>query len=297
MADEQSASISAFGPAPAGKERQPDAPTPLNGADAPDSAERPSRPGPITVLLTFVGEIALLLGQAIREIVRGRIDFRDLIQQMSFIGVNSIMIALLTSFASGAVIALYFSDILQRYGVTSLTGAIVAISLARELGPVLTGVVVAARAGSAIAAEIGTMKVTEQIDALRALAVDPIRYLVPPRLIASLVMLPIVCLLADMSGIFGGYVIAVVVHGVPSAMYSSGIQQFLVPSDFYLGMFKTVVFGLIIAIVGCHQGLKTRGGATEVGRATTSAVVLSIVLIYISDFFLANALFVNGGSS
>ena len=286
MADVHSASTSPSEPAPALVE-QPEA-----SATAP-----PAGPGLLDRALTYVGEVALLLGQAIKEIVRGRIDFRDLVQQMTVIGVNSIGIALITSFASGAVIALYFSDFLQKYGVTSLVGAVVAMSMARELGPVLTGVVVAARAGSAIAAEIGTMKVTEQIDALRALAVNPIRYLVPPRLIAAIVMTPIVCLLADLSGIVGGYVIAVIIHHVPSATYPDGIRQFLVPSDFYLGMFKTVVFGLIIAIVGCHQGLKTKGGATEVGRATTNAVVLSIVLIYISDFFLANVLFTDGGSN
>lgn len=284
MADEQTASITAFESGPVGPERP---------ADAPPGFPRVNL---FAIFLTYIGEVSLLLGQACKEMIRGRIDVRDLIQQMSFIGVSSIGIALMTSFASGAVIALYFSDFLQKYGVTSLIGAVVAMSMARELGPVLTGVVVAARAGSAIAAEIGTMKVTEQIDALRALAVNPVQYLVPPRLIAAIVMLPIVCLFADMSGIVGGYVIAVIVHGVPSATYPTGIREFLVPSDFYLGMFKTVVFGLIIAIVGCHQGLKTKGGATEVGRATTSAVVLSIVLIYISDFFLANALFTSNGS-
>ena len=284
MADVQSASSSPSEPAP----------TRLDQPDAPQ--ERPARPGVFSGVLTYVGEVSLLFGQAIKEMARGNIDLRDLVQQMAFIGVNSLVIALITSFASGAVIALYFSDFLQKYGVTSLVGAVVAMSMARELGPVLTGVVVAARAGSAIAAEIGTMKVTEQIDALRALAVNPVRYLVPPRLIAALVMMPMICLMADMSGIVGGYVIAVVFHGVPSATYPDGIRQFLVPSDFYLGMIKTVVFGLIIAIVGCHQGLKTKGGATEVGHATTNAVVLSIVLIYITDFFLANALFVYGGS-
>jgi phospholipid/cholesterol/gamma-HCH transport system permease protein len=284
MADVQSAS------------RSPSEPATL--LEQPDAApERPASPGVLASVLTYVGEVSLLFGQAIKEIIRGRIDLRDLVQQMAFIGVNSLVIAIITSFASGAVIALYFSDFLAKYGVTGLVGAVVGMSMARELGPVLTGVVVAARAGSAIAAEIGTMKVTEQIDALRALAVNPVRYLVPPRVIAALVMMPVVCLMADMSGIFGGYVIAVIIHHVPSATYPDGIRQFLVPSDFYLGMFKTVVFGLIISIVGCHQGFKTKGGATEVGKATTNAVVLAIVLIYISDFFLANVLFTNGGSS
>jgi phospholipid/cholesterol/gamma-HCH transport system permease protein len=256
---------------------------------------KPPRRAVVAGLLTYVGEVSLLLGQALKEIARGRVDGRDLLQQLSFLGVNSVAIAIITSFASGAVIALYFADFLQKYGVASLVGAVVALSVTRELGPVLTGVVVAARAGSAIAAEIGTMKVTEQIDALRALAVNPVQYLVPPRLIAALIMLPVVCILADMAGIIGGYIVAVGLEGVPSSTYPDSIQQFLAPSDFYLGMVKTVVFGLIIAIVGCHQGLKTRGGATEVGRATTNAVVLSIVLIYTSDFFLANALFAGAG--
>lgn len=252
---------------------------------------RPLRKSLPSVVLTYIGEVSLLLGQALKALIRGRVDFRDLVQQMSFLGVNSVAIALITSFASGAVIALYFSDFLNTYGVASLVGAVVALAMSRELAPVLTGVVVAARAGSAIAAEIGTMKVTEQIDALRALAVDPVEYLVPPRLLASLIMLPVVCIMADMAGIIGGYLVAVYMGGVPPSTYPNSIHDFLTPSDFFTGMLKTVVFGLIVSVVGCHQGLKTRGGATEVGRATTNAVVLSIVFIYISDFFLANAFF------
>ncbi|MGO8670668.1 MAG: MlaE family ABC transporter permease [Capsulimonadaceae bacterium] len=255
---------------------------------------REQKPNVLVKVLTYFGEVALLLGQALRYLLSGRVDRRDLVQQMSFVGVNSLSIALITNFATGAVIALYFSDFLEKYGVASLVGAVVGLSITRELAPVLTGVVVAARAGSAIAAEIGTMKVTEQIDALRALAVDPVEYLVPPRLAAALIMLPVVCLMADMSGILGGYTVAVFLKGISASTYPTSIQQCLEPSDFYLGMFKTMVFGLIIALVGCHQGLKTRGGATEVGQATTNAVVLSIVLIYVSDYFLANALFTGG---
>ncbi|MCW3060546.1 MAG: ABC transporter permease [Capsulimonas sp.] len=243
------------------------------------------------VVLGYIGELAILLGQTVTALVQGRVNSRDLIQQMAFLGVHSVSIALLTSFASGAVIALYFSQFLNTYGVGSLVGAVVSLAISRELAPVLTGVVVAARAGSAIAAEIGTMKVTEQIDALRALAVSPIEYLVVPRVLASLIMLPAVCALADAAGIVGGYMVAVYMEGIPAATFPSSILQFLEPSDFYLGMVKTVVFGLIIALVGCHQGLRTRGGATEVGQATTNSVVLSIVLIYLSNFFLAAMMF------
>ena len=223
-------------------------------------------------------------------------DVRNLLDQMSAIGVNSVPIALLTSLASGAVIALYFTPFLLQYGAGSFVGGVIALAVSRELTPVLTGVVVAARAGSQIAAEIGTMKVTEQIDALRALAVSPIQYLVVPRILAALMMLPVVCALADALGILGGYLVAVHQEHLPAALFPSSIQQNLLPADFLKGMLKTVVFGLIVALVGCHQGLKTEGGATEVGRATTNTVVLSIVLIYITNFFLAYVMFPKMGT-
>lgn len=262
-----------------------------SGAASVQAKAAEHAPNIVTNVLTYVGEIAVLLGQSLRYIVRGRVNMRDLMQQMSFMGVNSVAIALLTCFSSGAVLALYFAQFLVQYGQQWLVGAVVALALSREIAPVLVGVVVAARAGSAIAAEIGTMKVTEQVDALRALAVDPVEYLVPPRLISGLIMLPIVCALADAAGLFGGYLVSVYMEGVPAGSFPLSIRQFIDLSDFTRGLVKTVFFGLIIVLVGCHQGLRTRGGATEVGRATTNAVVLSIVFIYIADFFLAKALF------
>ena len=244
---------------------------------------------PFLLVFVYLGEILILLGQAIRAL-RGGIDIRDLMEQMASLGVNSVAIALLTSSTSGAVLALYFAPFLKQYGAEGFTGAVVALAISRELGPVLTGVVVAARAGSAIAAELGTMKVTEQIDALRALAVSPIQYLVVPRILAAVIMVPLVCALADAAGIFGGYLLSNS-EGVPPATYLNSMKQFLDPSDFIKGVLKTVVFGLIITLVGCHQGLATRGGATEVGRATTNAVVLSIVLIYIANFIMTYFMF------
>lgn len=244
---------------------------------------------PFTAVLVYLGEILILLGLAVRAL-RGGIDFRDLTEQMASLGVNSVAIALLTSSTSGAVLALYFAPFLKQYGAEGFTGAVVALAISRELGPVLTGVVVAARAGSAIAAELGTMRVTEQIDALRALAVSPIQYLVVPRLLAAVVMVPLVCVLADAGGLLGGYLISGS-EGVLPATYLNSMKQFLEPADFLKGIFKTLVFGLIIALVGCHQGLATRGGATEVGRATTNAVVLSIVLIYIANFAMTYVMF------
>ena len=244
---------------------------------------------PFVVVLTYVGEILILLGRALKAL-RGGIDARDLLEQMASLGVNSVAIALLTTTTSGAVLALYFAPFLKQYDAEGFTGAVVALAIARELGPVLTGVVVAARAGSAIAAELGTMKVTEQIDALRALAVSPIQYLVVPRVLAAVIMVPLVCALADAGGIYGGYLLSAS-EGVLGATYMNSMKQFIEPGDFLKGIVKTVVFGLIIALVGCHQGLATRGGATEVGRATTNAVVLSIVLIYLANFALTYFMF------
>ncbi len=244
---------------------------------------------PFIVVLNYLGEILLLLGQTIKA-VRGGVDTKDLVEQMASLGVNSVAIALLTTTTSGAVLALYFAPFLKQYGAESFTGAVVALAIARELGPVLTGVVVAARAGSAIAAEIGTMKVSEQIDALRALAVSPIQYLVVPRVLAAVLMVPLVCALADAGGILGGTLLSQS-EGVLPVIYWNSMKQFLSVSDFTKGIFKTLVFGLIIALVGCHQGLATRGGATEVGHATTNAVVLSIILIYLANFVMTYFMF------
>ncbi len=244
---------------------------------------------PITDSLIYLGEILILFAQTVRS-VRGRVNAKDLVDQMASLGVNSISIALLTTTTTGAVLALYFTPFLKQYGAENYIGAIVAIAVAREMGPVLTGVVVAARAGSAIAAEIGTMKVTEQIDALRALAVSPIQYLVVPRVLAAVIMVPLVCVLADAGGLVGGMFMSQS-DGVMPAVYWNSMKQFLDVSDFTRGILKTVVFGLIIVLVGCHQGLATRGGATEVGRATTNAVVLSIILIYLADFVMTYFMF------
>jgi phospholipid/cholesterol/gamma-HCH transport system permease protein len=261
-------------------------------APAPAAEEpKPTRPDPFTILLIFIGELALLLGRTVREIYRGGVSVPDLIEQMSSLGVSSISIALLTNFTSGGVLSLYFTPFLNQYGATQFVGGVVALAVARELAPVLTGVVFTARSGSMIAAEIGTMKVTEQVDALRALAVSPIRYLVVPRLLACLVMFPTVCALADAAGIFGGYVVAVYMKGTPPHVFTDSIKNTLLPSDFTLGMVKTVFFAIVVALVGCQQGLATRGGATEVGKATTNTVVISIVLVYILNFILADVLF------
>ncbi len=238
----------------------------------------------------FIGESFLLIGRTAHFVFRGIIDVRDTLNQMAFIGVASLPIVLITVAFSGAVLALYMSQILAGRGLGSYTGAIIGVSIVREIGPVLTAVVVAARAGSAIAAEIGSMKVTEQIDALRALAVSPVQYLVVPRLLAAILMLPVLTILADVVGTAGGYFVAVI-NGVAGGGFLSSLKAQVVPHDVVMGLVKTVFFAVVIVIVGAQQGLLTTGGATGVGRSTTNAVVISIVIIYILNFLLAYVMF------
>lgn len=241
--------------------------------------------------MTFVGECTLILLDVLRRAGRGHLELAETINQMAFIGAHSVPIVALTTFSSGAVIALYSADILVRYGATNLAGATVALSVTREIAPVLAGIMVAARAGSAMAAQIGTMAVTEQIDALTALNVHPTKYLVIPRLVAGVVVLPVLCLVGSYAGIFGGYLVSVFASDVPHGSFIQSMQQFLEPKDFWGGMVKTAVFGLIVSLVACQQGLRTKNGAVGVGKATTSTVIITMVLIYLSNLVLTWILF------
>ena len=250
--------------------------------------------GVVVGTLGYLGEVGALLGQAVRALRRG-VHLGDLVRQMAVIGVDSIPIALLTVGFSGAVLALYSVGTLQAYGASNLVGGIVAVSIVKETGPILTGVALASRAGSAMTAEIASMKVSEQIDALRSMAISPIEYLVAPRLLACLVMLPVVCLCADAAGVAGGGAVASWM-GVSPAQYTSSIRQILEPdgSDVVKGLIKTIFFGAIIAMVACREGLRTEGGATGVGQSTTRSVVLSIVLVFIANFLLSFLMFGGG---
>jgi phospholipid/cholesterol/gamma-HCH transport system permease protein len=209
---------------------------------------------------------------------------------MWFIGVKSLPIVLFTVFFSGAVLALHTARLASRFGGSSLIGGVIANSLAVELAPVLSAVVVAARSGSAIAAELGTMKVTEQIDAMRAMGVSPLRFLVAPRLASLLVMMPVLALYAGLVGWLGGMLVASL-HNVSPASFINSTRQLLDPNDVVRGLAKTICFGAIIAVVGCSEGLGAKQGAAGVGAATTRAVVASVVLIYISNYFLSAVLF------
>jgi len=244
----------------------------------------------LTDFFEFIGSVSILIGRAARFIARGKVSVKDTISQMAIIGVDSLPIVVITVGFSGAVLALYMAQLVVGWGMGSYTGAVVGLSVVREIGPVLASVVVAARSGSAIAAEIGSMKVSEQIDALRALAVSPIQYLVVPRLLAAIVMLPVLAVFADVVGTGAGYFVASV-NGVAGGGYISTVKAQVLPYDVVMGMLKTVFFAVVIVVVGAQQGLQTTGGATGVGRATTNAVVVSIVLIYILNFFLAYVMF------
>jgi phospholipid/cholesterol/gamma-HCH transport system permease protein len=247
-------------------------------------------------VIGYLGEVVALFAQSLRELFRRGVNPSDLVRQMAIIGTESIPIALLTVGFSGAVLALYTASTLKDFGATDLVGGIVALSIVRETGPILTGVSVAARAGSAITAELSSMKVTEQIDALRAMAVPPIHYLVLPRVLAALVMLPLVCALADAAGVFGGGLVANA-YGVSWTVYENSIKALMEPdgSDIVKGLLKTLFFGAIVALVGCREGLETEGGASGVGRSTTRSVVIAIVLVFAADLVLSFLLIQGGG--
>lgn len=237
-----------------------------------------------------VGKIVLLFGETVYHL-RSRPKLYHVFHQMSHLGVDSLPIVLLTILFTGMVMTLQSANEFIKYGAQSSVGGVVAIAMGRELAPVLTGVVLAGRVGAAITAEIGSMKVTEQIDALRVMAVNPVAYLVVPRLIACAVMTPILVVFADVIGTIGGYLVATLHSGIGSVTYLHSIKVFAVVNDITGGLVKAMVFGMIIAIVGCHKGLTTAPGAEGVGRATTASVVTSIILIFISNYFLSMLLF------
>lgn len=240
--------------------------------------------------LTFVGECTLILLDSFKKLFVRPLEWRETLSQMAFIGVSSLPIVLLTSFFSGAVLCLYLAQFLSEYGVTNYLGATIGLSATREIIPVLTGVTVAARCGSAMAAQIGTMAVTEQLDALEMLGVPPTKFLAGPRIISSILMMPALALCGVFASIYGAYLVAQGSH-IPGMIFLNGLQQFTGMRDLIGGLIKAPVFGMITALVACQQGFRTKAGAVGVGKATTNTVVLSIVLIYVADFFLAKLLF------
>jgi len=239
-----------------------------------------------------IQDFYILSGRALRNLFRGPHYVDDIFIQMDAIGVGSLWIVILTGFFSGVVITMQMSRALEQYGATGQVGSIVAITLVRELGPVLTALLVAGRNASGIASELGSMKVTEQIDAMRALGTDPIQKLVTPRLIATAVMLPMLTIVSDFVGLLGGYVIAYYTIGLTSTQYWSDAYQALQYNDIVQGLLKPFVFAFIISLVGCFYGLRTSGGTQGVGLATTKAVVVSSIWVFVVTSMLTR-IFVN----
>jgi phospholipid/cholesterol/gamma-HCH transport system permease protein len=244
-----------------------------------------------TTFIEEVGQLANLQIQTLYWMFRRPFRFHLLIKQMEEIGANSIPVVLVTALSTGMVLALQSHIGFKRFNAETLVGTVVALSVTRELGPVLTGLIVAGRAGSSMAAELGTMRVTEQIDALVTLATNPIHYLIVPRFLAGLIMLPILTICADMVGILGGYIVSTRILGANPVIYIRRTRDFLELGDVFNGLFKSAVFGMSIAIISCYAGFYTEGGAEGVGKATTRAVVISSMLILISDYIMTALLF------
>ena len=242
--------------------------------------------GGATRALEQVGAFSILIARSARESVRRRPEGQVVLDQLYQLGVLSVGIATVTAMFTGMVLALQTSYSLAAYGAKFFVGDIVALSLVRELGPVLTSLMVGGRVGAGITAEIGTMNVTEQIDAIRAMASSPVRKLVVPKVIAIVIMLPVLVVLSDFVGIMGGLLMAVTSLNQPAAFYMQHVIKAIHPEDILSGLGKTVVFALLIGFIACYKGLTATGGADGVGRATTETVVAASLSILISDFFL-----------
>ena len=237
------------------------------------------------------GRVTFLLLAVFSWMLRPPIRLREIFRQMEFVGVNSLLVVILTGASTGAVLALQTYHGFRLFSAESLVGSIVALSMTRELGPVLTSLMVTGRAGSAMAAELGTMRVTEQIDALYTMAANPIKYLVVPRIVAGVLVLPVLTIIADFVGIIGGYVVGVGLLNINSGIYVAKMIELVELDDIFNGLVKAACFGLILSLVGCYKGFYTTGGAQGVGKATTQAVVIASVSILISDYFLTAAMF------
>lgn len=239
----------------------------------------------------------LLGGQVVVRLFTGRIHRRNTLEQMAIVGPASLLIALVTAVCIGLVFTIQVSREFISLGAQGAVGGVLAIALSRELSPVLTAVVIAGRVGSAFAAELGTMRVSEQIDALYVLKTDPIEYLVIPRVLACCLMLPLLTIFSLFIGLASGLFVATTVYDIPQTQFLESIQSFLKLWDLFSAPIKSVVFGLMIAVIGCSWGLTTTGGAKGVGQSTTTAVVTSLLAIFVSDFFLSWIMFQGLGTS
>jgi len=243
---------------------------------------------PLLAALDRLGAILLLTSQTLAWMIRPPYRVAQLFLALDFIGVKSTFIVGLTGTFSGMVLALQTVHSLRQFSAEGVVGSIVAVSLCREISPVFTALMVTARAGSAMAAELGNMRVTEQIDAITTMGVSPVQYLLSPRLLASVLMLPLLFILYTCVGMVGAYVVSVNWMSVDPGIFTSNIEKYIVPSDFYMGLIKAVVFGFLLCSISCAQGFFASGGAKGVGEATTRAVVISSVSVLVANYLLTS---------
>lgn len=244
-----------------------------------------------------MGAALLLGGQVLVHLLKGKINRRNTLEQMSIVGPESLLVAMLTAVFVGMVFTIQVAREFINFGLGSTVGGVLAVALTRELGPVLTAVILTGRVCSAFTAEIGTMRVSEQIDALQMLSTDPVDYLVIPRVIACCVMLPVLTLFSLVGGIGGGMIVASLMYNIPSGVFLDSVRSFLGLWDIWSALLKAMVFGAIIAVIGSSWGMTTTGGAKGVGQSTTAAVVTTLVFIFISNFFLSWVMFQGTGGS
>lgn len=242
-------------------------------------------------LLSLVGKLSIFIGQIFRAIFSTQFYLKQLLNQFWKIGYNSLPVVGLTAIFTGAVLALQSYTGFSRFNAESSIASVVVLSITRELGPVLAGLMLAGRVGASIAAEIGTMKVTEQIDALYTLNTDPFKYLIVPRVLAGLITLPLLVLIADIIGVMGGWAVSTYKLDFNSYSYLSNTLKYLEMLDITSGLIKATVFGLIVTVMGCYHGYNSQGGAQGVGQATTSAVVSASILILLSNYIITGILF------
>ncbi len=247
--------------------------------------------------LQKMSSAAILAGQVFMHLLRGRIHWRNTVDQLAVVGTESVLISVITAITIGMVFTIQVSREFISFGASSTIGGVLALALTRELAPVLTAVIIAGRVGSAFAAEVGTMRVTEQIDALEMLRTDPIDYLVTPRFIACVVMLPILTIIGDITGLAGGLFITTSVYKLSTTIYLESAQRFLGSWDLISAMIKAAIFGGLIALIGSNWGLTTTGGARGVGRSTTQAVVAALLTIFIVNFLLSAVMFQGAGQA
>jgi phospholipid/cholesterol/gamma-HCH transport system permease protein len=260
------------------------------GHEGPDRA--PALVGriaaPVLDALDEAGSLIILTGKTLQWMVRPPYRIGQLFAAMEFVGVQSIFIVALTGTFSGMVLALQTTNSLRQFGAEGVVGSVVAISLTREIAPVFASLMVTARAGSSMAAELGNMRVTEQVDAILTMGVSPVQFLLSPRLVAAVLMVPLLCVLYTCVGMAGAWLVAIKGLDVDPGVFLSNIEKYMVPRDFWMGEIKSAVFGFLIAAISCKQGFYASGGARGVGLATTRAVVQSAVAILIANYLITS---------